>query len=356
MTSRERFLTALSGKTPDRIPIMEHLFSLNLMQALMGYKTVLYDGKTQAQLATKLGIDGIWTPINGFCGIEETPHQPNEIYKDEGGVTYKKNGWPIIAQIDTPVKSREDWAHYQLPEVNTPYRLRILRDVKLANTEDLAVVLGILGPFTMASWYIMDFETLSITMYTDPDLVHEINEAVLDWTLQVLRLAAEEGGIDCVQISDDWGGTHSLLISPDDFRTFFMPYFRRLVQGIKDLGLPVIMHNDGRIWDVLDELVDCGIDALHPVERAAGMDLKIVKEKYNGHLVPIGNINNKITMSSPNPEDIKNEVLECIKEAGLNGGYIISTDHSIHDLMPVENVLYLVDLVKKYGKYPLFDE
>lgn len=48
MTSRERFLTALSGKTPDRIPIMEHLFSLNLMQALMGYKTVLYDGKTQA--------------------------------------------------------------------------------------------------------------------------------------------------------------------------------------------------------------------------------------------------------------------------------------------------------------------
>ena len=58
---------------------------------------------TQRQLAAKLGIDGIWTPINGFCGIEETPHEPNEIYKDEWGVTYQKNGWPIIAQIDTPV-------------------------------------------------------------------------------------------------------------------------------------------------------------------------------------------------------------------------------------------------------------
>ena len=38
------------------------------------------------------------------------------------------------------------------------------------------------------------------------------------------------------------------------------------------------MHNDGRIWDVLDDLVNTGISAFHPVERAAGMDLARVKE------------------------------------------------------------------------------
>lgn len=353
MTSRERFLIALAGGVPDRIPITEHLFSLKLMQELLGYTTVLYDGKTQAKLATRLGIDAIWTPINGFCGIEETPHAPNEVYKDEWGVTYQKNGWPIIAQIDTPVKSREDWEKYSLPPVDTPYRIKILKDVKTANTENLAVMLGVLGPFTMLSWYIMDFETLAITMYTDPEMVHEINEAVLKWTLEAIRLAADEGGIDCAQISDDWGGTNSLLISPDDFRTFFIPYFKRLVAGIKELGLPVIMHNDGRIWDVLDDLVDCGINGLHPVERAAGMDLKKVKERYKGQLTPIGNINNKVTMASSNPEDVRREVLECIREAGTEGGYIISTDHSIHDLIPTDNVRCLIDTVNKYGQYPI---
>lgn len=353
MTSRERFLIALAGGVPDRIPITEHLFSLKLMQELLGYTTVLYDGKTQAKLATQLGIDAIWTPINGFCGIEETPHKTNEVYKDEWGVTYQKNGWPIIAQIDTPVKSREDWGKYSLPPVDTPYRLKILKDVKTANTENLAVMLGVLGPFTMLSWYIMDFETLAITMYTDPEMVHEINEAVLKWTLEAIRLAANEDGVDCVQISDDWGGTNSLLISPDDFRTFFIPYFKRLVAGIKELGLPVIMHNDGRIWDVLDDLVDCGINGLHPVERAAGMDLKKVKERYKGQLTPIGNINNKVTMASSNPEDVRREVLECIREAGTEGGYIISTDHSIHDLIPTENVRCLIDTVNKYGQYPI---
>lgn len=351
MTSRERFLIALTGGTPDRVPIFEHLFSLKLLDKVLGYSTVLYEGKAQIELATKLGIDGIWTPINGFCGIEEEPHQKDEIYKDEWGVTYQKNGWPIIAQIDVPVKSREDWEKYVMPIVDTPYRTRILRETKDANTGDLAVILGILGPFTMLSWYLTDFTTLAIFMYTEPDLVHAMNEAVLQWNLEAVSLAIKEGGVDCVQISDDWGGTNGLLLSPDHFREFFIPYFKRLVEGIKEMGVPVIMHNDGQIWDILDDLVDCGINALHPVERAAGMDLKRVKENYKGKLTPIGNVNNKDTMASLNPEDVRKEVLECLEEAASGGGYIISTDHSIHDLIPYENIKCLIDTVKEKGVY-----
>lgn len=351
MTSRERFLIALNGGTPDRVPIFEHLFSQKLLKQILGYTTTLYEGKAQIELATKLGIDGIWTPINGFCGLEETPHQANEIYTDEWGVTYQKNGWPIIAQIDVPVKSREDWEKYKMPVADTPYRLRIFRDTKQANTENLAIILGILGPFTMLSWYLTDFMNLSIFMFNDPDLIHAMNESVLQWNLEVVSLAVKDGGVDCVQISDDWGGTSGLLISPEHFREFFLPYFKRLVEGIKALGVPVIMHNDGQIWDVLDDLVDCGINALHPVERAAGMDLKKVKKKYKGRLTPIGNVNNKVTMASSNPEDVRKEVLECLHEASPGGGYIISTDHSIHDLIPYENVKCLIDTVKEHGVY-----
>lgn len=351
MTSRERFLTALTGGTPDRVPIHEHLFSLKLQKELLGYNTILYDGKAQVELAAKLGIDTIWTPINGFCGIEETPHEKDEIYKDEWGVTYRKNGWPIIAQIDAPVKCREDWGNYELPEVNTSYRTRILKDVLAANNSDLAVVLGLLGPFTMLSWYIMDMETFSITMFTDPELIHEINEAYLKWALEAIDLAVKEGGVDCVQVSDDWGGTNGLLIAPEQFREFFIPYFKRLVQAVKAHGLPFIMHNDGQIWDVLDDLADCGINGLHPVERAAGMDLKKVKDTYKGRITPIGNVNNKVTMESANSNDVKNEVLECLNEAASGGGYIISTDHSIHDNIPTENVLCLIDTVKQYDMY-----
>ncbi len=353
MTPRERFLTALGAGIPDRVPIFEHLFSRKLLQEQLGYTTVLYDGEAQVKLAAKLGIDGIWTPINGFCGIEDVPHRENEIYKDEWKVTYKKSGWPIIAQIDTPIKSRKDWERYKMPEINTSGRLKIVNDVVNANESDLAVVVGLLGPFTMMTWYLMDFSDLSMSLFTEPELVHEIVDVFIDWNLKVAKLAYDTGGVDVFQISDDWGGSNGLLISPEHFREFFMKPFQKLVRGLKGLGVPVIMHNDGQIWDVLDDLVATGISGFHPVEKAAGMDLKIVKERYKGRLCPIGNVNNKTTMVTGTPEEVMAEVKECIEIAGPLGGYILSTDHSLHDDIPSENVYALIEAVKKYGNYPL---
>ncbi len=351
MTSRERVLTAIKGGTPDRVPIWEYLFSLKLQQEVMGYNTVLYDGKTQAEMAARMGIDVVWAPVNGFCGIEDEPHALNVIYKDEWGVTYKKNGWPIIAQIDTPIKSREDWLNYKIPAVDTPGRLNILKDAIAANKYDLAVVAGLVGPFTMMSWYLMDFEALSMSLFLDPDLVHEVTGAYVDWALGVAQLAYNSGGVDAFNISDDWGGTDGLLISPDQFREFFLGPFEKLVKGLRSFGVPVIMHNDGNLWEMLDDLVNTGINAYHPVERAATMDLVKVKQLYKNRVCPIGNVNNKITMVSGTPDDVRAETLECLRNGAPGGGYILATDHSLHDDISLANAMALIETVHKFGKY-----
>ena len=353
MNSRERVLTALKGGTPDRVPVWEYLFSLKHQKEVMGYNTELYDGKTQAVMAAKLGLDVVWAPINGFCGIEDVPHALNEIFEDEWGVTYQKNGWPVIAQINSPVKSRDDWQKYSMPRVNTPGRIRILKDVIQANEGQLAVTAGLLGPFTMMSWYLMDFETLAISLFTDPGLVHEITDAFVDWALEAAQIAYNTGGIDAFHISDDWGGTNGLLISPDHFREFFILPFEKLVRGLRAFDVPVIMHNDGNLWEIIDDLVNTGINAYHPVEKAATMDLRIIKQKYYGRICPIGNVNNKTTMVTGTPEDVIKETIECLKTGAPGGGYIISTDHSLHDDIPLENAMALIDTVHKHGKYPL---
>jgi uroporphyrinogen decarboxylase len=354
MTSRERVLTALRGGIPDRVPVWEYLFSLKMMKEVMGFTTTLYDGKTQAVMAAEMGLDVIWAPVNGFCGIEDTPHTINEIYKDEWGVTYQKNGWPIMAQIDTPVKTREDWENFKIPIVNVPGRLKILQDVVKANQSELAVAAGFLGPFTMMSWYLMDFETLSMSIFLDPALVHEMSGAFVDWALEAAKLAFGKGGVDAFHISDDWGGTAGLLISPDHFREFFLKPFEKLVSGLKSYGVPVIMHNDGNLLEILEDLAATGIDAYHPVEKAAAMDLAMVKQRYKGRLCPIGNVNNKTTMVTGTPEDVIKETLECLKTGAPGGGYILSTDHSLHDDIPLENARALIDTVLKYGKYPFY--
>jgi uroporphyrinogen decarboxylase len=107
---------------------------------------------------------------------------------------------------------------------------------------------------------------------------------------------------------------------------------------MKKTGLPVMMHNDGNLWAVMDDLVDAGIAGFHPVERAAGMDLGRIKERYAGRLCPIGNIDNKTTMVRGTPEEVRREAVACIRTAGPRGGYVLATDHSLHDDIPLENI------------------
>ena len=68
---------------------------------------------------------------------------------------------------------------------------------------------------------------------------------------------------------------------------------------------------------------------------------------------PIGNVNNKTTMSSGTADDVRREVLDCLRAGAPGGGYIISTDHSLHDGMPIENVLTYIDTARTHGTYPL---
>ena len=353
MKSRERFVTALRCGIPDRVPVYDFIGGRGLQQQLLGYTTDLYDAETQAKLAGLLGFDAFPVFLGGFCGVEEEPHAPGSKYQDEWGVTYVQHGWPIMTQTASPIQSRADWQNYHLPELHTRHRVRMIRAAVQCNQNELAIVVILLGPLTMMYWYLMDALTLSVTLYEDPDLVREMCRAYVAWAVEAIRLAVAAGPIDAFYLADDWGGGSGLLMSPRHLREFFLKPYADIVAEMRRLAIPVIMHNDGKIWDVLDDLVATGINAYHPVERAAGMDLAAVKQRYGDRICPIGNINNKTTMVSGTPDDVRRKALECLRIAAPGGGYVMATDHSLHDDIPLDNIRAYVQVAHQYGVYPL---
>jgi uroporphyrinogen decarboxylase len=353
MKPRERFVTALRCGVPDRVPVYDFIGGRGLQQQLLGYTTDLYEAETQARLASLLGFDAFPVFLGGFCGVETEAHAEGSHYQDEWGVTYVKHGWPIMTQTATPIRSRADWTNYRMPDANAPHRVRMIRDAVEANRDELAVLVVMLGPLTMLYWYLMDAPTLSVALYDDPDLVREMCGAYVRWAVEAARLAAASGPIDAFYFADDWGGGSGLLMSPRHLREFFLKPYGDIVGEMRRLGIPVIMHNDGRIWDVLDDLVATGVNAYHPVEKAAGMDLSTVKQRYAGRICPIGNINNKTTMVSGTPEDVRREALECLRVAAPGGGYVLATDHSLHDDIPLANIHAYVEVARQFGTYPL---
>lgn len=352
MKPRERFVTALNMGVPDRMPLFEFLFSPRLQEDLIGYRTKLYDGGAIMKLATKLGLDAIPVFVGGYCGFEffETD---GDTFTDDWGINYVKKGWPVMIQTSTLFKNRKDWEKYTMPDPKASWRTRQIKDAIAENKNDLAIVPSFLGPVTMMYWYFMDIPTLSYTLYEDPNLIVEICDTYANWVLDAASEVIKVGKIDAFLIGDDWGASNSLLISPEHLRKYFIKPFGRIVRGLKDMGFPVIMHNDGNLWEVLDDIVATGINGYHPVERAATMDLGIIKKKYKDQLCPIGNVNNKTVMVSGTIQEVEAETIECLKIGGPGGGYIIATDHSLHDDIPKKNIMAYINTVKKYGKYPL---
>jgi uroporphyrinogen decarboxylase len=143
------------------------------------------------------------------------------------------------------------------------------------------------------------------------------------------------------------------LVSPDSFEELFLPGFKTIVEEIKRSGGFVIKHCCGNINSLLDMLVDSGIDALHPLDQAAGMNIREVQEKYGDKIVVIGGVDCGDLLTNQGVEEVELETKRVLKEVSAKGGHILSSSNTIHPKVKAENYLTMVNTAKEYGTYPI---
>ncbi len=355
MNAKERIQAVLHHRMPDRVPINEFLYSKELYQHVLGHKPEFYNGEDVMNCARKLGIDMGVLPIGGFSGIGNTA-EDSDVYIDEWGITYHKpeeHSWPSGVPIGFPLTGAADWKGYSIPDIRTPGRLKEIDiAVRLGNEYGMGVFGSIRGPFT-ASWLLFGFDHFSMLLYDDPEFLKVVIHQVTDFFIEAGRMLAN-AGVDAVLFADDYGSSTGPLISPAHYREYIWPEVNRLVSGIKEAGVPVIMHSDGNLNAFLDDIMQSTpIDGYHPIERNAGMDIAEVKRKYGHDHVLMGNVNNQGVLVDGSVDDVVEATKECLRSAAPGGGYILGSDHSIHDDMPIENILAMIDTGLTYGTYPL---
>ena len=352
MNCRERFLTAMDHKQPDRIPLFDFLFQEDLFQEVLGHRPGAYNAEDAVKCSLKMGEDGVWIPCDGFSG-----YSPKELgggtYEDEWGTVYKKtdSSWPIDPPIAYPVETWEDFRNVKVPDPHDPNRVSSVKEaLKLAEGK-IAVLGGVNGPFT-ALCSLMGMENACFSSIEEPELFHAIMRMATDYNIAI-GLHILEAGADAIIISEDMGYNSGTFLSPDNMRIFILSYIKEMTAAFKKKGARIMLHCDGNMNGILDDLAHCGIDAWQPLERKGKNDLKYVKETYGNILTPVGNVDSSITLPFGSREDVINQTLECMRVAGPGGGYILGSDHSLHDGIPVENILAMVETVQKYGAYPL---
>jgi len=352
MTSKERFLCALDLGQPDKVPIHDFLFSPPLFEAVTGVRPKSYDSVQAVECAIKLGFDAVWIPVGGYAGYTPQNIGDNK-YIDEWGTTYKTNGmsWPIDGPVDYPIKNREDYKNWTAPNPYDDERVAPLKNAIKYNENRIALLAGILGPFTTAAM-LMGYEEMSVAFYEDPELVRDLLKEGAKFSL-VCGKALIEAGADSLIMGDDLGYNSGLFISPEMMREYVLPVIDDMVTELQKAGGKVILHCDGNVNKIMSDIADTGMNAFHPMERKANMDIKYIKENYGKKMCLFGNVNTSTTLPFGSFEDIEEEVKECLRIAGPGGGYVIGSDHSISQGIPVENAFHFFETIQKYRDYPI---
>ena len=352
MNSRERFLTALKRETPDRVPIWELIIDEPVLSTLLHKepsKTVGEKLKRYCELVEFLDIDGVtW-------GEDQVMKKVGDTLVDEWGIAWKPNVSGILYPVKGPIKSPDDLKNYSLPDPDAPHRLESLGELIDRFKGERAIVFLGHEVFEFSHYLLGGMDKLFKTYYFNPELAIQLAEEISEYKLRVMERAIKLGA-DAVVCGDDYANERGSLIAPRLFDKFVLPYIKKTADLIHRMGKPYIKHTDGNLYQILERLINAGIDALHPIEPAAGMDIAKLKKLYGNKICLIGNVDCGKLLSEGTPEEVIEVVKETIAKAAPGGGYIISSSNSIHPGVKPENFLAMVNAAKKYGSYPISED
>jgi uroporphyrinogen decarboxylase len=344
-SNAKRVFRALERAEPDRIPHFENVIDVKV-------RNLILPDASFEEFVEFMDLDALVHFERDIIKEEIIKESPRTI-RDEWGVvkirTSERVPFPI--EDEAPIKSEKDLKNYRAPDPDEERRFEQIQKWSQNYKDKRAIVAVVIDNNSVTS-DILGFSEHLMAFHTNPELVLQVNQVVLEYQLRYIKNAISAGA-DIIWITGDWAATTGPMFSIEHYNKFVFPAFRVLVQEAKRNGVYVMKHSDGNCWPLLDSMIEAGIDCFHPIDPTAGMDIGEVKHKYGHRLCLMGNVNCATTLAFGTTDDVRQETKEVIRKAGIGGGLIISSSNSIHSGVKPENYIAMVETIREYGKYPL---
>ena len=374
MSPRERVLTALNHKEPDRVPLdlggRVTTITKVPYEELKKYLGITSETKLfirsavdpPEELLQRFSIDTRYVrlkpPKNFKIHLD-----PDNSYLDEWGVRWRRPESSLYWDpVDPPLRNAtlKDLETYPWPNPDDPGRTEGLREEvkRLREGTDYAIIADVpwWGMFEW-SWVALRGPQFLMDMVIDKPFARALIDKLLDLYMKLYGNYLDAVGdyIDVIFVMDDLGGENGPLISPELYREMIKPAHKKLWGSIKSrTKARLFLHSCGSIAPFIHDLADVGIDILNPVQVAAkGMDSKKLKTDFGNRVTFWGGIDTQRVLPMGSPQDVEAEVKKRIRDFAPGGGYILTAVHNIQAGVPPENIVMMYDAAKKYGKYPI---
>jgi uroporphyrinogen decarboxylase len=339
MNSRERVLAALRRETPDRVPYLEIGIDRALAVRLGGWPEddppAALDATPRPYTAAEYRELARILHLDNMCYSLRPPVYA-EALVGGGGRTYSGQGF---------IRSEADLRLVQLPDPHDDALYGEAWEFLRHKGDYAACFVTRIGIFNVM--LSLGLERFCLALYDQPRLV----ELLLDWYTTWAAAVAERVcamGFDVFISTDDMAFNIAPYFSPDVFRRLVAPYHRRVAEKIT---LPWIMHSDGNLLPLVEDILDLGISGLHPIEKGA-MDIRAFKRQYGGRVCVLGNVDLNI-LGMGTPAQVEDEVRGLIRDVAPGGGYMVTSGNSLASYVRPENAVALGAAVHKYGRYPI---
>ncbi len=402
MNHRERVLTALEHKEPDRVPIdfggtVDSTINVVPYKGLrerlgLGVGTIrVADVCQQAvivddDVAKAIGSDtrGIqyepreWrtdTLTYGFPVEFPAKFRP-QIHTDgaqvildlSGNVLLKmpKDGYyfdPVYSPLAEATSTADIERHieslrsYDRASYLDKSHAELAQKAKELRGSTDCLIVGFFGAHVFqAAQALRGWETFLIDLLTNPKFAEALLDRLAEANMERFEDYANTVGryVDVVHVEDDLGMQDRPLLSPELYRQRVKPYHKKLYGFMKSkCGAYLLLHTDGAVSSFIPDFIEMGVDALHPVQVSAqGMDTGRLKREFGREITFWGGgCDTQRVLPFGTPEEVRAEVKRRIDDLAPGGGFVFATVHNIQRYVPPENIVTMYETVREYGVY-----
>ena len=279
------------------------------------------------------------TGPNSIKPLYANPDEYGETITDEFEVVWSTNridrGSPVGPCLPEP-----DLSNYTFPNPKRAYRFADLADWCTRQEGHYRIVW--VGDLWERATFMRGMEHILVDVVTDAAFVEALLEQITEYVLETMRQVITKGTIECIAVSDDYGAQHGMIMSPEHWRRLVKPSLSRIYELAKRNGLTVFHHSCGNIQPIIGDMIDLGLDILHPIQPEA-MDILFLKKEFGKHLTFCGGVRTQDLLVSGTPDEVRAEVQRLKREMAKDGGYILEPGITIQADVPRENLIAMID-------------
>ncbi len=366
MTGRERVICSIQHRTPDRIPKDDSFWE----DTLSRWKA---EGlASDIALREQFGFDIAALSIDASPGFEVKllSEDPEFLTLQDrfGYIARKVKGKSrTVDYVSYPVPDRNSWAVVKqmfqaagtgklslIDDIGFPFRLdpaptwdEARRKHDAFRTGDYYLLANAYGPHE-ATWRLHGFTETLMDIALDAEFIAEIASTYMDSLIAILRCCSDKGLCpDGFLMVEDVASTRGMLFSPEHWRQIYKPLVRKFGSFLKGAGIHFWMHSCGNCEPIFNDLIECGLQVINPLESKSGLDVCELKKNYGDRFCFYGNID--VRHMSGNVDECEYEIkrkLSCFRQGG---GYIYHSDHSIPPEVSLAQYKQVMGFVHKYG-------